>query len=114
MVRASLRTRWKARRELQSLHRRAQERLRRWLDLAIRAYFGRTHLGVTGHSWRRGEATRLDRPRRPHALAHRRRAFGLVAIRQLLVVYTRRLDMDINAIQQRATDALLVARDDAG
>src|SRR5690348_14744823 len=23
------------------------------------------HLGVTGHSWRRGEATRLDRPRRP-------------------------------------------------
>jgi hypothetical protein len=87
-----------ARRELQPLHRRSQEGLRRWLDLTKRAYLRWAHLGVAGDSWRAGEAPRLDCSRRPHALAHCRRALGLVAIRQLLVVYARRLDVDINAI----------------
>jgi hypothetical protein len=42
---------------------------------------------------------------RSRTVAHGRRALGLAAIRQLLVVHPWRLDVDVNTIQERAAAA---------
>ncbi len=65
-----------ARRELQPLHRRA----RSGCAAGSTSQNSRTSAApssVAGHPWRAGEASRLDRPHRPHAFAHRHRALGL-------------------------------------
>ncbi len=75
IVRASLRTRWKARAE----------------------------------SCRRCAAARLPLARRQHPPPRLRRGFGFGLARQLLVLDAWDLDVDSNAVQQWAADALPVA-----
>jgi hypothetical protein len=85
--------------------------LARAIELAMPAHFGRPHVGV-GQQARVREALGLAHARGGHPLAHRAGWLTLPFGRQLVVVHARHVDMDIDAVEQRPRDALLVARDD--
>ena len=103
-----------ARRELQALGGGAQEGLSRWLDFAVFAHFGGTHLGIDTHPLVPREAARLALAGGQDALAHMGRGFGFSLAGQLFILDAGNLDVDVNAVEQRAGDALLVAADGAG
>src|SRR5439155_25569196 len=77
------------------------------------AHFGGAHLGVAGQLGSL-EAVQLALTRCLHACADGDRVFGVAFIGQLLVVDTGDFDVDVDAVQQRAADALLVAHDGGG
>ncbi len=88
-----------ASRELQALGGGAQEGLSRWLDFAVAAHFGGTHLGVDPHPLVAREAARLPLAGGEHALAHRRRGLRLGLAGQLLVLDAGNFDVDVDAVE---------------
>jgi len=98
--------------ELQLAHRRAHQAFARRVEPAMVAHLGRSHLRVR-HRLRAGEACRLDRPRRLDARPHLRRRFAEPIVGQLLVFDARHRQLDVDPVEQRAGEALLVADDRA-
>jgi hypothetical protein len=100
------------RRELQLLHRRPHERLTGRVEFAEDAHVGWRHVRVAYYSAVvRGESRVLTLSRGLHSRAHHRRRLAHTLAGELFIRHARHLDVDINAIQQRPADALLVARD---
>ena len=96
------------RREVQLLHRGFHELFGRWLDLTKLTYLGWSHFGVAGH-FGAAEPLQLSFAGRLHALANGCRVLDLPFLGQFLIIHTGNLNMDSNAVEQRATDAFLVA-----
>ena len=101
------------RREVQLLHGGLQQFLGGRFDLAKGAHFGWSHLGVAGHSGA-FEPLQLDIASRLHPLANSCGGLHLSFLGQFLVVHTGDFDVDVNAVEHRAADALRVARDGGG
>ncbi len=102
-----------SRREVQLLHGGLQEPLAGGVGFAEVAHFGGAHLGVAGHLGS-SETLELAFSRSLHACADGGRVFGVAFIGQLLVVDAGDFDVDVDAVQQRTADALLVAHDGGG
>jgi len=98
-------------RKVQLAHGRLHQPLARALELAVPAHLGRPHVGV-GQQPRALEALGLAHARRGDALAHRAGWFALPFSGQLIVIHARHIHMDVDSIDQRAGESLLVARDD--
>jgi len=96
------------RREPHLAHGRAEQRLGGVVEGGMLAQFLGTHVGV-GQECGAGEARRLDLARTGHPLLDGRRGLTRPAIRELLVGDARHLEMDVDAVQQRSADPLLVA-----
>ncbi len=97
------------RRQVQLLHRRLRQLLCRRPHTAKLAHLRRPHLRIARQP-RPLKPLELPLPSRLHPLANRLRILHIPLIRQLLIIHARNLHMDIDAIQQWATNALLVAR----
>jgi hypothetical protein len=96
-------------REVQLAHGRLHQPLARAIELAVAAHLGRPHIGV-GQQARALETLGLDLPsgRNPLADSMRRLAQPLSA--ELLVVHAWNIYVDVDAVEQRPRDALLLAR----
>jgi len=79
----------------------------------VRAQLGGAHVGVAVRV-RQREAAPLEVACQLHARADGGRRLAQTRARQLLVVHARHLHMDVEAIQQRPRDTLLVARHHRG
>lgn len=97
-------------REVELLHGRLQQLFGGRLDLTKLAYFGWSHVGIAG-DFRAFEPLQLAFSSGLHTLTNGFRILDLPFIGQLLIIHAGNLDMDINAVEQRTADALLVARD---
>ena len=82
-------------------------------DLAELAHFGWPHFGITS-SFGAFETLQLDFASGLDALTNGCRGLNLSFIGQLLIIYAGNLDVDVNAVEQGTTDALLVAYDGGG
>jgi hypothetical protein len=102
-----------ARGEVQLLHGGLEEPLAGGVGLAEVAHFGGAHLSVAGR-FGSSETLELALSRCLHACADGDRGFGVAFIGQLLVVDAGNFDVDVDAVQQRAADALLVTHDGGG
>jgi|SRR5579863_9987746 len=102
-----------SRREVQLLHRRLHEFFSGRLNFAKGAYLGWPHFGIAG-DFCAFETLQLAFAGRLHPLPNGFRVLDLPFISQFLIIHAGNLDMDINTIEQRATDAFLVARDSSG
>src|SRR5690348_10768903 len=107
MVRASLSTRWNARAESCS---RCIAARKSGCASSATAQWARTSAGPISAL----AVMRLPLARRLHPRAHDLGALALAPVGQLLVLHARHLHVDVDAIQQRTADALLVAGDGAG
>ena len=111
-VRATLSTRWKARAEsaiwrVAAASRAAASRSSR--ACAVLAHRRRPHLRVEARV-RVREALPLDGAHGPHARGDGGRGLARRGFRQLLVVHTRHVEEDVDAVEHGAGDAALVAR----
>ncbi len=97
------------RRQVQLLHRCLQQLLPGGVCLATLPHLRRPHLRVT-RQLRPPEALQLPFPRCLHPATYRLRAFYIALIGQFLIINAGHLHMNIDAVQQWAADALLVAR----
>ncbi len=77
---------------------------------AERANFRRAHIRVASDRAVR-EALALALAGRFHPRAYGRRGFPQARVAQFLVFHPRHLDMDVNAVEQRAGDAFLILSD---
>ena len=101
------------RRQMQLLHRRLEQPFPRRIRLTKIPYFRRPHLRIAGHL-RSTKTLQLSFSRLLHPPPNRRRILGIALIGQLLIIDTRHLNVDVNAIQQRTTDPFLVAHNRGG
>jgi hypothetical protein len=95
-----------ARRESHLTHSRTEQRLGGIVEGGMLAQLLRPHVGV-GQQGGAGEAPRLDLPRAGDALLNGRGGLTRPPIRELLVRDARHVEMDVDAVQQGATDPLL-------
>jgi hypothetical protein len=101
------------RREVQLAHRRLHQPLPGAVERAVRAHLGRPHIGV-GQQPGATEALGLAHARRRDPLAHGAGGLALPFRSQFFVIHAWHLDVDVDPVEQRAGDALLVARDNRG
>ena len=87
--------------KMELLHRRLQQLLRRWLHSTEHAHLRWLHLCIAGQL-RPLKPLELPLPCRLHPFPNRLRILHIALIRQLLIIHSRHLHMDINAIQQWA------------
>src|SRR5450432_2723168 len=97
-------------REMELLHRRLEKLLSGGIHFTKGMYFGRSHLGITGQ-FRVGETLQLTVSGRLHACANGCRILYLTLISQFFVIDAWNFNMDVDAVEQGATDAFLVACD---
>ena len=97
-----------ARRQVHLLHGRLEQRLRGIVHLAVVPHLHRAHLGV-GYQGGVCEPPPLDLPRRLCSALDSGRGFGVSRHHQLFVLDPGHLDKQVNPVEQRAADALLVA-----
>jgi hypothetical protein len=97
-------------RELELAHGRFHQALAGVVQAAPAPDLGRAHLAV-GAQPAAGEALRLELPGRDHALADALRRLAAALAGQLVILDLRHLDVDIDPIEQRPRQTLLVAAD---
>jgi hypothetical protein len=100
-------------REVQLAHSRLHEVLAGTVERAVCPHLGRPYVGV-GQQARALEALSLTHARRGDPLAHRAGRLAQALDAELLVLDARHLDMDVDAVEQRIGDTLLVACDNCG
>ncbi len=93
---------------LELLHRRPHQAAPRRVQLAHPPYLTRPHVGVAGQG-RPLEALALRIAGALDALADRLRCLAQSVVRQLVVVDPRHLHVDVDPVQKRPADALLVS-----
>lgn len=80
-------------------------------ELAVGADLAGTHLRV-GEDTLGGKAVELNFPRAQHSFANLRRALRSVAGAKLAIVHRRHVDVNVDAIEQRAGNLGDIALDD--
>jgi len=100
-------------RKVQLAHSGAHQGVAVLLQAAEFPHFGGAHLGVAADV-ERGEARGLSLPRPHDALPDDGGGFSQALAAQFLVFHPRDFDVNVNAVQQRPGDALLVVADGGG